>query len=101
MSLKLIELQIAIPKTFEAGKITEQKNQHSILGQHHNTVQTDQEAVKLSTTVIESSQTEKAKQQSRDPQHDSDNRNDHETNNEYEDNHVSHPYKGSFVDYTG
>ncbi|MDW0109204.1 hypothetical protein [Sporosarcina aquimarina] len=101
MSLKAIELQIAIPKTFEAGKITEQKNQQSILSQHHNTVQIDQEVMKLSTTVIESSQAEKAKQQSKDPQHDSDNKNEHNTMDDYEDNHVSHPYKGSFVDYTG
>ena len=33
MSLKGIELQIAIPKTFEAGKISEQKQQQSQLDQ--------------------------------------------------------------------
>ena len=33
MSLKGIELQIAIPKTFDAGKIAEQKQQQSQLNQ--------------------------------------------------------------------
>ena len=33
MSLKAIELQIAIPKTFEAGKVAEQKQQQSQVAQ--------------------------------------------------------------------
>ena len=37
MSLKGIELQIAIPKTFDAGKIAEQKQQQSQLNQDHAT----------------------------------------------------------------
>ena len=37
MSLKGIELQIAIPKTFDAGKIAEQKHQQSQLNQDQAT----------------------------------------------------------------
>ena len=35
MSLKGIELQIAIPKTFDAGKIAEQKHQQTQLNIDH------------------------------------------------------------------
>lgn len=35
MSLKGVELQIAIPKTFDAGKIADQQHQNNILQQMH------------------------------------------------------------------
>ena len=43
MSLKGIELQIAIPKTFEAGKISEQKQQQSQLNQDLAQLQSEKE----------------------------------------------------------
>ena len=53
MSLKGIELQIAIPKTFDAGKIAEQKQQQSQLNQDLANVLTDRQALKNQETVFE------------------------------------------------
>ena len=54
MSLKGIELQIAIPKTFDAGKIAEQKHQQTQLNQDQATARMEQQMVKNSETVLES-----------------------------------------------
>ena len=52
MSLKGIELQIAIPKTFDAGKIAEQKQQQSQLNQDLANALTDRQALKNRETVL-------------------------------------------------
>ena len=46
MSLKGIELQIAIPKTFDAGKIAEQKQQQSQLNQDLANSLTERQSLK-------------------------------------------------------
>ena len=54
MSLKGIELQIAIPKTFDAGKIAEQKHQQTQLNLDHANSLTERQALKSRETVLES-----------------------------------------------
>ncbi|WP_233201328.1 hypothetical protein [Sporosarcina sp. P13] len=54
MSVKSIELQIAIPKTFEAGKIAEQKQQQSQINQQHANALTEKQALKNKESVLES-----------------------------------------------
>ena len=46
MSLKGIELQIAIPKTFDAGKIAEQKHQQTQLNLDHANSLMERQAIK-------------------------------------------------------
>ena len=53
MSLKGIELQIAIPKTFDAGKIAEQKQQQTQLNQDHANALMERQTVKNRETVLE------------------------------------------------
>ncbi len=53
MSLKGIELQIAIPKTFDAGKIAEQKQQQSQLNQDLANALTERQTMKTRETVLE------------------------------------------------
>ena len=53
MSLKGLELQIAIPKTFDAGKIAEQKQQQSRLNQDFANVLTERQTAKTRETVLE------------------------------------------------
>lgn len=102
MSLKSIELQIAIPKTFDAGKIQEQKNQQSMLNQQQAMGQTDSHVQKQRNTVMDSAESEKMKND-KNPSNDEEN-DDYETPEQdlnMNDIHANHPYKGGFVDYTG
>ncbi|PIC71826.1 RNA polymerase subunit sigma [Sporosarcina sp. P16b] len=96
MSLKAIELQIAIPKTFEAGKIAEQKQQQSQLAQDSANLQTEKQALKSKETVLKSSPYAKMdgdQQPSEESQQ--------QEKKEKEQQQAKHPFKGSFVDYSG
>ncbi|GKV67824.1 hypothetical protein NCCP2716_03220 [Sporosarcina sp. NCCP-2716] len=102
MSLKSIELQIAIPKTFDAGKLTEQKNQQSVLNHQQAAAQTEELVHKQRKSVMDSAHSEKTngKDQTADSGSPSGGgRKDPE--DEKEEFYASHPYKGGFVDYTG
>ena len=102
MSLKSIELQIAIPKTFEAGKITEQKQQQSMLNNEQAMTLVDKQLQKQRSAVMDSAESEKAKNKKSASEHEQNDAQDHPTDeNEKIDIHVNHPYKGGFVDYTG
>ena len=102
MSLKGIELQIAIPKTFDAGKIAEQKHQQTQLNQDQATARMEQQMIKNSETVLESekyakmdpgaeqAEQERAKEEKR-----------QRLQKEEEKKNTVHPYKGSFVDFSG
>lgn len=99
MSLKGIELQIAIPKTFDAGKIAEQKLQRSQVAHDQASVLTDKQAEKNKETVLEAHEFSKM-----DP--DKKNREDRQENDEEKrkdegEKKTEHPYKGSFVDFSG
>ncbi|WP_233191925.1 RNA polymerase subunit sigma [Sporosarcina sp. P34] len=96
MSLKAIELQIAIPKTFEAGKIAEQKQQQSQLAQDSANLQTEKQALKSKETVLKSSPYAKMDGDRQQPSEES-----QQEKNEKEQQQAKHPFKGSFVDYSG
>ena len=98
MSLKAIELQIAIPKTFEAGKIAEQKQQQSQLAQDSANIQTEKQALKSQETVLESNPYAKL---DADDQQPGDGSKQQLEKKEKEQQQAKHPFKGSFVDYSG
>lgn len=99
MSLKGIELQIAIPKTFEAGKVAEQKHQQTQLNLDHANSLMDRQTLKGKETVLESEDTAKtaadgARQEQSQLQ-------EGERQQNEEEKKTVHPYKGAFVDFTG
>lgn len=99
MSLKGIELQIAIPKTVEAGKIAEQKQQQSQLNQDQANALTERQALKNKETVLEAEKygkTNADKKKGEQGQAEDDNGRTNE-----EEKKTVHPYKGSFVDFNG
>lgn len=98
MSLKAIELQIAIPKTFEAGKIAEQKQQQGQVAQDSATMQTQKQALKNQETVLESDPYAKLDGDDKQPDEESQKQ---QQNLEKEQQQAKHPFKGSFVDYSG
>ncbi|WP_303965039.1 RNA polymerase subunit sigma [Sporosarcina ureae] len=97
MSLKAIELQIAIPKTFEAGKIAEQKQQQSQLAQDSANMQTEKQALKNQQTVLESDPYAKLDADDEQPKEGS----QQQEKKEKKQQQAKHPFKGSFVDYSG
>lgn len=98
MSLRGIELQIAIPKTFDAGKIAEQKQQQSQLNQDLANSLTERQSLKNRETVLEAEEFAKTNADKKDREG-GQARDGKERNNEEEKKTV-HPYKGSFVDFT-
>jgi hypothetical protein len=99
MSLKGIELQIAIPKTFDAGKIAEQKHQQTQLNQDHANSLTERQAVKGGETVTKSEEAARMKENRENRQYDQAEDADQQQNEE--EKKTVHPYKGAFVDFTG
>ena len=101
MSLKAVELQIAIPKTFDAGKVAEQHQQNVLQHQHNANEALKKELEKKQTTVNDTEPTEKTI-------HDENNRsgNDHQSKNNQskKDKHTkeaTHPFKGNLIDFSG
>jgi len=101
MSLKGVELQIAIPKTFEAGKMADQAQQQTLAQQAHanealkKEIDRKQKIVNTSEGMDEISEDEEAggeyikgtrkKKKKGDQQ----------------EKQARHPFKGNFVDFSG
>lgn len=99
MSLKAVELQIAIPKTFDAGKMADQHGQN-VIGQQINAHEALKEEIKKKQLQV--SDTEKIdqitdnKQQQNQEQHLSE-----EQQQGQEEKEAPHPFKGNFFDFSG
>lgn len=101
MSLKGIELQIAIPKTFDAGKLAEQKQQRIQVMQDEANLQTEKQAEKDKEVVLESEQYEKINDEDQ-KQHEEEQQGKEAKDRQKEGKKkANHPYKGSFVDFSG
>ncbi|MFD1204175.1 MULTISPECIES: RNA polymerase subunit sigma [Sporosarcina] len=100
MSLKSIELQIAIPKTFEAGKVAEQKQQQSQLNQDLANALTEKRAEKMKESVMETEEYAKTNPDRKNDQQQNEQK-QNEKRKQEEEMKTIHPYKGSFVDFTG
>lgn len=102
MSLKGIELQIALPKTFEAGKIADQEHQQVLTGQELANQALQKQIERNRTAVLKS---EKSSQIS---EEDSSNKKENNHQQGQKKNHhsssfeqIEHPFKGHFVDFSG
>ncbi|MCM3110127.1 hypothetical protein [Lederbergia lenta] len=103
MSLKLIEMQVALPRTFDAGKITDQLQQRGQAGFDQATNEMEKKLKKDRHSVIKMEQKEKIRLKDNtssdvDPfTHDQLN----ERLNEETLIKEEHPYKGNSIDYSG
>lgn len=97
MSLKGIELQIALPKTFEAGKIAEQKHQQSQLAQDFASDLVEREEKRKKERVLESEQSAAVRDEDKNKKREGD-REQREKKEQAKQQKVKHPYKGSFFD---
>lgn len=103
MSLKSIELQIALPRTFDAGKIQDQLQQRGQAISGFAAESTRENAEKRRTTVIKHEQkqnvtlfNDESESQKEAGGHD-------RKENQKKDSHdkQNHPYKGKVIDYSG
>ena len=102
MSLKGIELQIAIPKTFEAGKMADQAQQQALAQQAHANEALKKEIERKQKIVNTSEGTDEISE-------------DEDAGGEYltgiykkkkkkldqQEKQAQHPFKGNFVDFSG
>ncbi|MCJ7839665.1 hypothetical protein MUB24_01810 [Lederbergia sp. NSJ-179] len=105
MSLKSIELQVALPRTMEAGKITEQLQQRGqnmseqVSEEIEEKLKRDRESVNhLEEKVELQLREEDGSSQQNHPQQPHTNRRNKSTEKKNRDNH---PYKGNRIDYSG
>jgi hypothetical protein len=100
MSLKGVELQIAIPKTFDAGKVAEQLQQQSAVNQANAQAASERQLEKNRETVLESNHTTEADQENKKNEQAEQDRKKREKK-EQEMKEAKHPFKGNFVDFSG
>jgi hypothetical protein len=91
VSLKLIELQVAIPRTMDAAKTANELAQRGLLQQFHTTESNRKNAHLDSKRVTENEKTD----QSRFHKNSQDNRKGNNTDEN------KHPFKGVNIDYSG
>lgn len=101
MSLKAIEMQIALPRTHDAGRIQEQLEQRNLVAQHNAALEVHKEDEKKRSTVLKQEQkdiTHFHEEGSQGEHQQSDRKNKKKNTPE---NNSKHPYKGSSIDFSG
>lgn len=102
MSLKGVELQIAIPKTYEAGKITEQAQQQA-LAQQANANEALKKEIERKQKVVNTSEgtDEISEEEEAGGEYIKGTRKKKKKSDEKPKRQAKHPFKGNFVDFSG
>ncbi|MCK1996137.1 RNA polymerase subunit sigma [Psychrobacillus psychrodurans] len=100
MSLKLAELQIAIPKTFDAGKVADQIQQQSAIHQSNAQAASERQLEKNRETVTKSTEASETSSQDEEKERMEQERQNRKKR-EQEIKETKHPFKGNFVDFSG
>ncbi|MBQ0139335.1 MAG: RNA polymerase subunit sigma [Kurthia sp.] len=103
MSLKAVELQIAIPKTFDAGKMQEQITQQIHASQEQANDALKQQLEKNHTLLLESSEVKNLRQDEPKEQTDDEHSEHHKMQGKEQDQkkQAKHPFKGNLFDFSG
>ena len=100
MSLKGIELQIAIPKTFDAGKMADQHQQNNILQQMHANEALKREIERKQLSVNESGKMDALTDDDEQSENDSQSQQNKKNKDQLEQK-AQHPFKGNLFDFSG
>ncbi len=100
MSLRNIELQIAIPKTYEAGKTLEQHQQNVIQQQYNANEALKKEIEKKQLTVMDTEKIDNITEDENSSTSDQ-NMSKKEKQKKKNQEEVQHPFKGNFIDFSG
>lgn len=98
MSLKGVELQIAIPKTFDAGKKQDQTQQQIHAGQGFANESLNKQLEKNHTVLLAS---DELKNDLREGKTHDESDNNNQKGEEHQEPQTKHPYKGNFFDFSG
>ncbi|GGG22007.1 hypothetical protein GCM10007425_15580 [Lysinibacillus alkalisoli] len=104
MSLKGVELQIAIPKTFDAGKMADQAQQQNHVNQMHANDALKKELERQQKIVNTSEEMDAINDEDENGSQyegDSQKRKIQEAKAQKEKQPNNHPFKGNFVDFSG
>lgn len=103
MSLKGVELQIAIPKTFDAGKIADQHQQNTINQQYHANEQLKREIERKKLSVNESEEMDSISEDEDERRAGSEHSHNQQKkkNKQQLEQKAQHPFKGNFFDFSG
>ncbi|WNF35434.1 hypothetical protein RJD24_13300 [Bacillaceae bacterium IKA-2] len=106
MSLKAIEMQVAIPRTPIAGKIQDQLQQRGQVVQDHIGMEQNKEDEKSRKQVLGTNETEKKRLNNDDESSSGgnskqDKQNKQQKHERQESENAKHPFKGNFVDFSG
>jgi hypothetical protein len=101
VSLKNIEMQIALPRTHDAGKIQEQINQRNQIN-HDQLAHSIQKEVDLKRTkVLENSEGGKLKYKNDSSLHQQQEQKKKKKEDRIQEENPDHPYKGTTIDFFG
>ncbi|WP_449540034.1 hypothetical protein [Ferdinandcohnia sp. Marseille-Q9671] len=98
MSLKLVELQVAIPRTQDAGRIQEQLNMRGQHLQDHITAEADKSDKRRRTRVNENNEPEDANIHKDVPSYPFQHKDTEKKNKPETEQKERHPYKGNVID---
>lgn len=101
MSLKGVELQIAIPKTIDAGKLAEQHQNNVIQHQLNANESLKKEMLKKQLTVNDTESTEKLGKDERNSSGNQQSSQDQMRKKKDQTKDATHPFKGHFIDFSG
>ena len=101
MSLKGVELQIAIPKTIDAGKMADHANQLTLRNQEAASDAMIRHLERNRSTVTTTLHAEELHQEKESKHQENNQQNEHEENIKEAKVVSKHPYKGNFVDFSG
>jgi len=103
MSLKAIELQVALPRTHDAGKIQEQFQQRSQVTNDLAALEMQKEVAKQEKSVVKHSQKDNVKLKKEDSDSNSQENEQQQEEKQKKNNEkpITHPYKGRAIDFSG
>lgn len=104
MSLKSIEMQIALPRSIDASKLQDQLSQRGQQLQDHAVHAGLQQEIKQRSTVIKNEQSNKTalRDESQSQEQEKQNgKNNKKSVQKPQQANAKHPYKGSFLDFSG
>ncbi|MCE4048286.1 MULTISPECIES: hypothetical protein [Bacillaceae] len=101
MSLKAIEMQVALPRTYDAGKIQEQQDQRGQLMNNHALQATLQEELKKRTSVVKGEEKGNVSNNNQQDRESADLPKGKKKRTQEELSLPDHPYKGNMIDYSG
>lgn len=100
MSLKAVELQIAIPKTFDAGKIADQQQQHVVNQQMHANEAHKRDVAKQQT-IVNDTDSLNALSDNDEQEAQQNEQQAAKEKNKKQIQKAQHPFKGNLFDFSG